>query len=115
MAEKTQQVGGQMRYTEEEINIMRATFHGNEKLVKLLRKVFLPTLDPEAPLGQMVDLWMTLPVTHETPAEDVKVAVIARNQIIAHVEGRLMELTVLSQAIKSPEEVTAGLKKDSTK
>ena len=98
---KTVQVGGQMRYTDDELNIMKAVFGGNEKLIKLMRKVFLPTLDFNAPLGQMIDLYMTLPVTAETNPDDVKVAVMSRNQLIAHIEGRIMELTALSQPVKT--------------
>jgi hypothetical protein len=112
MAEvKKEEVKQKMRFSDEEINIFRGVFGGNEKLVKLMRKLFLPTMDFEAPLGQMIDLYMTLPVTQETPSEDVKIAVMSRNQLIAHVEHCLMQITVLSQ----PEVKTEVNPKDSTK
>jgi hypothetical protein len=112
MAEaKKEEVKQEMRFSDEEINIFRGVFGGNEKLVRLIRKLFLPTMDFEAPLGQMIDLYMTLPVTHETLADDVKVAVMSRNQLIAHIEHCLMQITVLSQ----PELPTAPNPKDSSK
>jgi len=44
----------QMRFTESELDLIRRTFKGNEALLKLLRKVFLPEIDPDAPLGQLL-------------------------------------------------------------
>jgi len=60
--------GRQMMYTEDELTLIKATFKNNEKLLKLMRKVFLPEYDPNAPLGQVIDLWLSLPVNaHRKP------------------------------------------------
>ena len=51
-----------MRITEQEILLIQQTFRGNERMLRLLRKVFIPELregiENEVPLGQLVDLWM---------------------------------------------------------
>ena len=85
----------QRRFTDEEFGIIKALFKDNEKGLKLLRKVFLPTYDFDAPLGQVVDLWMTLNITTMTPY-DREVNILARNQLITHVEQQLIQLQHLA-------------------
>lgn len=85
----------QKRFTEEELAIIKTLFKDNEKGLKVLRKVFLPTYDFDAPLGQVVDLWMTVPPTDVTP-EYAYINWKARNQLITHVEFQLQQLQVLS-------------------
>lgn len=111
MSYATNETGQQMRYTEEEINLIKSTFKDNEKLLKLLRKTFLPEYDPQAPLGQTVDLWMTVPPSELTP-EYAYVNWKARNNLIAHVEQQLMQLDFLSKMQEKPK-AKAG--NDSTK
>lgn len=86
----------QMRFSEEELQIIKNTFKGNEKLLKLLRKVFLPEYDPQAPLGQVIDLWMTLDLGGLTPDEQVR-RIHARNQVITHIEQQLIQLNILAE------------------
>jgi len=105
----------QMRFTQEEIDIIKSSFKGNEKLLKLLRKVFLPELDPDAPLGQQIDLWMTVPVKELDP-QHAMVNILARNHLISHIEQQLISLSVLANTdSKTMEEVKEALKKDSSK
>lgn len=87
--------GKQMRFTAEEIDLLKNTFRNNEKLLKVLRKVFLPELDPNAPLGQMIDLWMAMNPAELTP-DVAYVNIKARNQLIAHVEQQLMQIDFLA-------------------
>lgn len=86
--------GQQMRFSEQELSIIKNTFK-NEEILKLLRKVFLPELDPTLPIGQMIDLWMTIDLKDRTPDENM-VNLTARNQLIMHVEQQLMQLKVLA-------------------
>jgi len=88
--------GQQMRFTNEELALIKATFKGNTDLLKLMRKVFLPEIDPKAPLGQMIDLWMTVPVKEMT-AEQAQVNILARNSLIMHVEQQLLQLQALAE------------------
>ena len=91
-----QKTGGQqMRFTDEEVALLRNTFKGNTRLLKLLRKVFLPELDPNAPLGQMIDLWLAMNPAELTP-DVAYINIKARNQLIGHVEQQLMQLEFLA-------------------
>lgn len=104
-----------MRFTDDEIAIAKATFKGNDRLLKLLRKVFLPEYDPNAPLGQVIDLWMTLDVTNKHP-DEVRTNILARNQLITHIEQQLMQLKFLAELNEPTEaERKEKAKKDSSK
>jgi hypothetical protein len=110
-----QQQGSQMRILPEEIALIRHVFKGNEPLLKLLRKIFLPELDPQAPFGQMIDLWMTIPVKEMTP-EQAHINILARSQLIMHVDQQLIQLKYFAESEEtSAEEALAKLKKDSNK
>jgi hypothetical protein len=105
----------QMRFTEPELKLIKDTFGGNEVLLRLLRKVFLPEYNPDAPLGQNVDLWMTLDVRDMTP-EAAYVRILARNELMLHVETQLMQLDALAGIkTETPEERVAREKRNSMK
>jgi hypothetical protein len=106
--------GKQMRFTDEELNLVKNTFKGNERLVKLLRKVFLPEYDPNAPVGQVIDLWMTLDLANLSEQER-EVRLFARNGLIMHVEQQLMQLQVLAELPEDGESTEEKRKKDSAK
>jgi hypothetical protein len=88
--------GQQMRFSNEELSLIKSTFKNNTDLLKLMRKVFLPEIDPKAPLGQMIDLWMTVPVKEMT-AEQAQVNILARNSLIMHIEQMLLQLHALAE------------------
>ena len=92
--------GRQMRFSPEELEMLRGAFKGNDRLLKLLRKVFLPEIDPYAPLGQVVDLWMTIDLRQQTP-ETAYVNLMARNTLITHVEQQLLQIQVLANMEES--------------
>ncbi len=107
--------GSQMRITPEEMELIKRTFSGNEMLVRLMRKLFLPELDPKAPIGQMVDLYMTIKV-EELSMEDALVKLRARNELISHVDQVLMTIKLISEmTLPDSGEAIARLKKDSAK
>lgn len=104
-----------MRFTEDELLLIRDTFKDNEPLLKVLRKVFLPEYDPTAPLGQIVDLWSTVDMKGMTP-EAAWIHFTARGDLIKHVESQLLQLQGLSNMVlESPEDKAKRLKKDSSK
>jgi len=110
-----QKKGRQMRISEIEIDLIKKTFRDNEKLLKLLRKIFLPELDPDVPLGQNIDLWMTVPIG-QTSTENAVINIMARNQLIQHVESQLIQLNILANTdAKSLAEVKERMSKDSAK
>jgi hypothetical protein len=107
--------GKQMRFTEEELALLQGVFKGNDKLLKVLRKVFLPEYDPNSPLGQGVDLWMTVDVRNLTP-EGAYVRLLARNELISHVEQQLIQINYLANMKEETvEEKEARKKADSSK
>jgi hypothetical protein len=59
---------------------------GSAEALKLLRKIFLPTLDKDIPVGQSVDLWMTVKL--DDPTRD-KVNIKARELLIKKLETAL--------------------------
>ncbi len=110
-----QQNGSQMRITNDELELIRRTFGGNEPLLKLMRKIFLPELDPTNPIGQNIDLWMTIPVS-ELSVEEAVINLKARNSLISHLDQQLMTLKVLSEREEmSDGQARAKAEKDSAK
>jgi len=107
--------GRQMMYTEDELTLIKATFKNNEKLLKLMRKVFLPEYDPNAPLGQVIDLWLSLPVKEMSP-EAAQINILARNSLIMHIENQLQVINVLATAeVETVEEARERVAKNSSK
>ena len=107
--------GQQMRITEEELTTLKKLFKGNHDLLKLLRKLFLPELDPYVPIGQNIDLWMTIPVDN-MKAEEALINLKARNTVITHLEQVLNTIRILVEVTdETPEELREKLKKDSSK
>lgn len=98
----TDKSGSQMRITATEISILKSTFAGNEELVRVMRKIFLPELDPFAPIGQIIDLWMTIPVDQMTP-DQALINLKARNSLIAHVDSCLNTIKVLAESPEAPD------------
>lgn len=107
--------GSQMRISPRERELIKRTFQGNDELLKLLRKIFLPELDPTAPIGQMIDLWMTVSIMDKSP-EEAMIELKARNQLISHVDQQLMTLKIISESEElTPEQAVAKIKADSSK
>ena len=105
----------EMRITDEEIKLIQITFKDNTPLLKLLRKIFLPEYDPNAPIGQTVDLWTIKDIASMTP-EECKIYFQTRRDLILHIESQLMQLKVLAEM--ESETVAKALeraKKDSVK
>lgn len=107
--------GRQMRLTEGELRTIKETFEGNDDLLKIMRKIFLPEYDANSPVGQIVDLWQTIPIEGMDDDQLVK-TFRARNDLIKHVEARLQELkTLAGMKDETESEKKVRLSKDSTK
>ena len=100
-----------MRFDENELALFRSLF-GSDESIKLLRKLFLPEYDPHAPLGQVVDLWLTLDIADQEP-EEAKRRILARNDLIKHVESCLLQIKTLSKPVDSEEVKKEKAKKNS--
>ena len=115
MSTKNESAGSQMRITPTELGILKNTFKGQEELVRLMRKLFLPELDPFVPLGQNIDLWMTVKIDGMPPEEAI-INIKARNSLIQHLDQVLMTIKTLAEtADETPEEAKERMKKDSSK
>jgi hypothetical protein len=107
--------GQQMRITDAELSLIKNTFAGNEELIKLLRKLFLPELDPTAPIGQVIDLWMTVSLESQTPEQAI-INLKARNTLINHIEQQLLQIKVLAgDKNETVEQTKERLQKNSNK
>lgn len=63
-------------------------FRANSDLLKVLRKTFLPTIDVTAPLHQVIDLWMTVDIK-EKGLELCELNLVAREILIDYLEQQL--------------------------
>ena len=107
--------GSQMRISPEEQRIIKATFADKPDLLKLLRKIFLPEIDPSAPATQVIDLWMTLENSDKSLEEQL-INLKARNKVITHVDQQLLTLELMSKMnTPTPEEIAEQTKKNSNK
>jgi hypothetical protein len=80
-----------------------------------MKKFFAPKLDPEAPSGQMVDIYVSIQTDNRSDA-DIAKQVMARNMLINHLNMRFVELEILAQQKgETTQELMERLKKDSGK
>lgn len=106
---------GEMRITDAELSWIKNTFAENDIGLKIFRKIFLPEITANAPIGQNLDLWMTLKIDDMSP-EDAIINLKARNTVIQHVEQCLMQLKALAGLKdETVAQTVERLKKDSSK
>ena len=107
----------QKRFTPQELSLIRNTFKDKPELLKLVRKVMLPEIDTDAPLGQVID--MSLIEANEVKGLDLErayVHLLARSLQINMMENGLMQLSILAEEKQETEaEEIARRKKDSLK
>ena len=104
--------------TEEDQTLLRDTFKGNERLIKLLRKVLLPTLsDPGLPIEDFgKDMWFSRREWSQIPAEEAKILICAREETIKFIMGGLINLKQIANITEeSPQAKALRMKKDSSK
>ena len=102
----------------DEVAELQSVFKGNERLIKILRKLFLPTAyDPELPIEEMMgDAWMVDKDFSMMQNEEIKTIVLARQDAIKFILGGLIKLKVIANTSDiSPMEKAYRDAKDSTK
>ena len=109
---------GYGRFSKEEVSLARITFKGKDHVLKLIRKVFLPSLDEKAEIGAIVDPWCAsadgVDIKNLTP-EDCKIYFLAREQMLKHVELQLQVLQLIANMKEeTKEERETRLKADSS-
>lgn len=122
-----------MRYNERELGLIKSLFAENEQALMALRKkmhgatlsevekslttynadsqaviskTFLPQIDLDAPINQIIDLWMTVEVKEKSP-EEARIALKARELVIDYVSKRLE-----GKKARSLDSLTYDAKKD---
>ncbi len=109
------QNGSQMRINDAELDMLKRHFADNDELLRIMRKIFLPEIDPNAPVGQVIDLWMTVDIKDKTP-DEAYAHLVARNLLISHLDQQLNQIKVLAgQKAESVEETKERLLKNSSK
>jgi hypothetical protein len=86
----------QMPLSEVDKSLLTA-FKGNKELIAVLRKTFNPQIEPDAPLHQLIDLWMSI---------DLKDKPISELTPVFNARKILIEL--LEQGLKNLEKVIGG-------
>jgi hypothetical protein len=105
----------EMRISDLELSALKNTFAENDTLLKTLRKIFLPEVTADAPIGQNIDLWMTLDINGMSP-EEAMLNLKARNSLIGHIENCLLQIKILAgQKEETVEQTKERIKKNSSK
>ena len=104
--------------SEEEITLIRQTFKYNPQLLRVLRKVFIPSIqDPNLPIEEMSnDVYLTGKNWDQIPAEEAKILMVARQDALKFICGGFISLKqIASMEEESEADRAARLAKDSTK
>lgn len=74
-----------------DLSVLQFAFKGNKQVQDVVRKTFLPTLDSNAPLHQVVDLLMTVQIADKSP--DLAILQLrAREKVINYLDQQLRVL-----------------------
>ena len=104
--------------SKEEMSLLRNTFKGNEKLIRVLRKVMIPTSnDPDLPIEEFAkDSYIVDRDWAQIPAEEAKTIMLARQDALKFIFGGLIKLKVLANEPVEDEDKTKERRaKDSVK
>ena len=104
--------------SKEETDLIRNAIKYNPTLLKVLRKVFLPTFkDPELPNEELESDYFNQGRTWaQIPAEEAKILIVARQDAVGLVMNGLVKLRVIASIPEESEEEKAErTKKNSTK
>jgi len=104
--------------SEAELSLVRSTFKDNDRLIKVLRKVLLPTaFDTDLPIEQMRDdAWMASVDFEQMGVNEVKAIVVARQNLIKFVLGGLIKLKLMANDTpKTAQQIATARAANSTK
>jgi len=88
----------QMDLSDDEKKIIVGNFKGKKDLLALMSKTFNPTLDPDAPRHQLMDLWLTVDVEKKA-IDDLLPVFKAREMLIKLLSQQLGELEYISEGL----------------
>ncbi len=92
-----------------ELALIRNTFAGSPALIKVLRKLLIPTFaDPDTPLEDFGnDAWLAGRDYGAIPESEIKSIVLARQEALKFIVGGLIKLKVIAA---TPEPTAAEIK-----
>ena len=98
--------------TDAEKTLLKQTFYNNDRLLKLLRKLLLPTVtDADLPIEQMgKDVYFTGRDWANIPADEAKILMTARQEAVKFVLGGLIEIKVIANTREETETEKAARK-----
>lgn len=88
----------QMPYSEAEGETLKKTFSSEESFAVLL-KIFNPTLDPDAPILQLVDMWLNVEIK-EKPTEMAMPFIFARKLMCEYIDDAFNNLKGTSHTFR---------------
>lgn len=83
------------RISDAEMAVIKGMFADNDDALKLMRKIFLPSIEIGAPLGMLMDMWIPVEIDNVSPEQAI-INIKARKSLITHIEQCLMLLKNLA-------------------
>lgn len=104
--------------TVEDLDIIRSTFKGNKRLMRVLRKIMVPSVgDTELPVEEMGnDAWLAMRDWAQVPADEAKILMVARQEALKFIFGGFIKLKMIANSTEeSPMSKDVRRKMDSAK
>jgi len=104
--------------SKEEQQLLKSVFEGKPELLKVLRKLFIPTFsDPDFPIEALGnDLFIQGRDWSQIPSQDRGELIVARQEAVKYVVNGLVNLKmIINQKEESEDEKQERQKKDSSK
>lgn len=87
----------QMPLDEVDKQALKAHIVGKPDVMALIKKAYLPEIDPTSPTYQIIDLWMTVSVKDKSPEESFP-TILAREKLIKYLRQQLSVLETLDDS-----------------
>lgn len=102
----------------DELALIRSTFKDNPRLLKVLRKLMVPSVgNPELPVEEMGnDAWIAMRDWSQIPADEAKILMVARQEALKFIFGGIIKIKMIANSSdESPMSAQLRRKQDSTK
>jgi len=84
--------------TKEDVALVKSTFKDNPRLMKVLRKMLIPSIgDSDLPVEEMAnDAWLAMRDWAQIPADEAKILMVARQEAIKFTAGALIRIKMIA-------------------
>ena len=84
-------------YNDKELELIKNTFGGNDALLKLMRKIFLPMTNMDFNIGgKQDDIWLQFNMREYPNKEMALIGLEARNLVVEHIERNLLRIKIIA-------------------